>query len=307
MYKPQPQDPTSTNQPPVAPVQNPIAPAGAVRVLAPEGHFPQWLQDELKGLSTFQVTTYSSISQAKEKVVGQLFDLYLIPDRAVIEGIAHQKFLPLPQGFMEPKELPIQTYLNHPLDPHNQFSLPYGCTYYGFAYHKDALPKGIKSWKDLFAGDNFAQTDFPQDSELLYILTLIAEGQVGKTDKKLDFKTPSSAQGEEFPLRVRTLSELRKLSPQNPAWQVVTPEDGSAIELYHIALGALQPPLGEIVKKFLNPLIAARISEENQFSSTFKAVLNLQSQVTRKNLNPDSKWMDKAIFIRPPKAAKAHS
>jgi hypothetical protein len=306
MYKTQPQDPNSTNQPPVSPVQNPTTPAGVLKVLAPEGHFPPWLQEELKSLATFQVTLYSSTTQAREKVLAQPFDLYLIPDRAVIDGISHQKFQALPAGFLEPKELPIPAYLNHSLDPRNQFALPYGCTYYAFAYHKDAFPKGLKKWKDLFTGDTFAQADFPQDSELLYVLNLIAQEQVGKLDKKLDFKSPANPQADELPIRVRPLSELRKLAAQNPAWQVVLPEDGSAIELYHIALGSVQPPLGEVVQKILSPILAARLSEENQYSSTFKPVLALQSQTVRKSLNPDPRWTDKTIFIRPPKAAKVN-
>lgn len=305
MYKPEPQDLNSTNQPPVAPLPNQSFPPGTIKVLAPEGHFPPWLIEELKALGNIGVTTFQTTFQAKERILNQSFDLYLIPDRPLIEGISHQKFQPLPLNLFEPKEYPLPLYLNHPLDPHNQFSVPYGCTYYGFAYHQDAFPKGIRKWKELFHSDDFAQIDFPEDPELLYTLTLIADEQVGKVDKKLDFKTPTNPQGEEFPIRVRTLSELEKLASQNSHWKVVRPEEGSPIELYSIAIGTLLPTMSDLIKKILNPLVAARISEENFFPSTFKATQLVQNPIVRKKLYPESKWVDKAIFIRPPRAAKA--
>ncbi len=307
MYKPQPQDPQSTNQPSLTPAPNNSRPTGFIQVIAPQGHFPPWLTDELKSLGTIGVTSYQTVAQAKEKMLAQTYDLYLLPDRAIIEGISHQKFQPLPPDLLEAKEWPLPLYLNHPLDRHNQFSIPYGCTYYGFAYHQDAFPKGIQKWKELFQSDDFAQTDFPNDPELLYVLTLIADAQVGKTDKKLDFKTPSDPKNEEFPIKVRTLSELHQMVAQNPHWKVVRPEEGSPIELYHLALGNILPTTLTLLKKLLNPIIAARISEENFFGSTFKAVQTIQNPEIRKKLYPDSKWIDKSIFIRPPKASKANS
>ncbi len=305
MYKPQPQEPNSTNQPPISPLPNPPRPTGSIQVLAPEGHFPPWLVEELKSIGSIGVTTYSSTPQAKEKLLNHSFDLYLLPDRAVIEGILRQKFQPLPQNILEPKAAPISLYLNHPLDRHNQFALPYGCTYYGFAYHQDAFPKGIHRWKELFHSDDFSQTDFPEDSELLYILTLLADEQVGKIDKKLNFKSPSNPKNEEFPIRVRPLCELERFTTQYPQWKVVRPEEGSPIELFHFTLGNLLPTTIDLLKRILNPLIAARISEENFFASTFKAVQTIQNPTIRKKLYPESKWMDKALFIRPPKASKA--
>ena len=305
MYKPQLQDPHLTNQPSLSPLPDASRPAGLIQVLSPEGHFPGWLIEELKALGTIGVTSYQTVAQAKEKTLTQSYDLYLLPDRTIIEGITHQKFQPLPPNLLQAKEWPLPLYLNHPLDRQNQFSIPYGCTYYGFAYHQDAFPKGIQKWKELFQSDDFSQTDFPNDPELLYVLTVIADEQVGKPDKKLDFKTPTDPKNEEFPIKVRTLSELLKIAAQNPHWRIVRPEEGSPIELYHLALGNTLPTTLELLKKILNPIVAARISEENYFGSTFKAVQTIQNPEIRKKLYPDSKWIDKSIFIRPPKASKA--
>lgn len=305
MYKPQEQTPGSTNTPSITP-PSPSS-SDALRVLAPEGHFPSWLQEEVKSLSPLQITTYKTVPQSKEKLQSQAFDLLLVPDRTLLEGITLQKVIPFPAPLLYPSEMPIPSFLNHPFDPRNQFGIPYGCTFYGFRYHKDAIPKPLKKWQEILSDEFFSQTDFPQDPELLFHLQLIAENLVGKLEKNIHPKSIQAPPQEELPIQVRTLSEFMKSQSQNPSWQTVLPEEGSVIELYHLCWGSAHTKLLDLSKKILNSLVNARLSEENGFSSTFKSVRQLQNPQIRKLLNPDENWMNKTIFIRPPRAAKASS
>lgn len=302
MYKPQDQNPGSTNSPAVTPPQ-PIS--GSLQVLAPEGHFPPWLTDEFKTMTPIQVTTYQNVAQSLEKIAHQTFDLLLIPDRTLLTAIALQKVVAFSSPWLDPKEMPLAAFLGHPFDPRNQYGIPYGFSFYGFRYHKDAIQKIITKWKDLFSEENIVQTDFPNDPEIFLHLQMIAEEVIGKSDKKVVHQTPTPRTEEESPIQVRLMSDLIKNSISNPSWKVVTPQDGSILELYHLCWGSQNPHLTEISKKIFNPILAARLSEENFYASTLKAARSLQNAEIKKVLYPEENWLNKTIFVRPPRAAKA--
>ncbi len=299
MYRPQANP--STNAAPVSPTPTPTPPApGVVRVLAPEGHFPAWLVETLKPQVEVQVTTYSKILEAKPRLETGSFEIYLLPDRLIREGISQNRFQEFPKEFLAEISKPNAMYLHHPFDLQNQFSIPYACTFYAIATHKDAIPKPITKWSELLSSANSAQCELPDDVDLLTVLESLALNQIGKSNHPPVAKAQAiTASTEEQPIRVQTISSLKKLQLLSPAWQISLPPEGSVIKLDHLLLGSTAPLTLTVAREFLRPLNAARLADENLYASPVKGIRSQQQHAKDPLLYPPESWLDKAIFVKP--------
>ena len=273
----------STPQPTRPPT--PFVTGGSLRVLAPPGHFPDWLKTGLeeKLKARIEIRTYATPEEAKADLTAAdaHYDLALIPDRIVPQLVQVHALRPLPETLgAKPEHL----YLGHYFDRDNRFAWPYAWNLMELAYNSTEMKAPPQHWTAL-ASPEMARKTFFTDS--FSVKALEQKGRhwaevkhlpgTGEPDA-LQATPPAQATEADAAIRVDGYGPLRKALAGQPDWKFVLPEEGSIILLYHLGLPAsgTNPAVADsAVALFMDPANTARLASENKLAVTQKEALPL--------------------------------
>lgn len=271
------------------------APA-TVQVLAPAGHFPDWLKNELgqKLGCPFQVQTYALPEEAQNllSAPGSHYDLALIPDRVVLPLIQASALRPLPANH---GTTPDHVYLSHYFDRDNTYVLPYAWALAVLAYDSRKVHTPPSHWSDLSEPGLINHT-YSSDPLLLPALA-------NKEHHPLPSTPPGSPALSDALYQAGTYSSLHAALGQEPDWKYVQPQEGSLIYLYEIALpasGENKALADQAVPLFLDPATTARLDSENFLQVTQPEALPLVPTDVAHNplIYAPHKIMDLSSFIK---------
>jgi len=314
--------PEEKTQPVVEPT--PVAASAGARILAPVGHVPDWLKEDLakKLGKDVEIDTYTSDTEALDKLHAKepVYDVALVSDRVVAPLIKEQKLAPLPATQPELKADPV--FLHHYFDFANHYSFPYAFSLAGVACRPgDVKPVPLK-WVDVFSEANLKKAVLPDDAELVAKLSgkantkaapsaptgdappeNAAKVKPAATTTATNSPAPVEIKLQVPPIEIDSMAVLKKKFSGDKAWRFILPEEGSAIYLYHAVVPATEPadgPAAMLLAELFNPDNLAKMDAENDLGVTLKAALK-QVPVTAAQdvqIYPPSKTMDKCYFIR---------
>lgn len=292
-----------------APEAPPPVPGSILRVLAPAGHFPDWLQQNLgqKLQTKIEVTVYAHPDEARTLLAaaGSHFDLALIPDRIVPALIAANSLRPLPaaQGVR-----PDHLYLGHYFDRDNKFVLPYAWGLLEIAYDSDKLKDPPHDWIDLSA-PAVAKRTFFADPAMIQALDQkgihwASSQHRTVSDDALQKETQNPVTETEATVRVDTYGALKQALAGQAAWKFILPPEGSIIVLDHLALpaGGTNPRVADnAVALFMDPANTSRLAAEIGAAVTQKEALPLVAPEQAKDplLYPPMSVLNRCSFAKP--------
>jgi len=251
----------------------------SLRVLAPAGHFPDWLKTDLaqKLPMAIEVQTYQAPEEAAADLTAPnaAIDLALVPDRILPGLIQAQALRPLPT---ERGVKPDHLYLGHSFDRDNRFAWPYAWNLIAIAYNPHA-PVVPQHWTDFFAAAMLKRTYF---FDPFVIRAIDQKGQHWAEAKHLD-AAGDALKAAPLPEVAATdaaylVGNYGELRPAHPDWKYILPEEGSIIVLNHLVLPVhgLNPAAADrAVALFMDPANTARLDSENMAAVTQKEALPL--------------------------------
>jgi spermidine/putrescine-binding protein len=298
---------TPITAPPPQPTPSPTSftTGGALHILAPAGHFSDWLRTDLeqKLKAKIEIQTYATPEEAQAALTAPNahFDLALVVDRIIPALLQANTLRPLPvtQGVR-----PDHVYMGHYFDRENRFVLPYAWNLLEIAYNSTVVKDPPPHWIDL-SSPSLAKHTFFADAATVKRLN-------EKARQWAELKRLPGAEGTfqslptkaEATVQVDGYGALRQAFSSQVNWKYVLPEEGSIILLYHLALpvSGTNPAVADsAVALFMDPANTARLTSENGLAVTQKEALPLvpPTQAHDPLLYPSISVMSKCAFAKP--------
>ncbi len=295
---------------------------GALRVLAPAGHFPEWMLDSVRrrARTTVNLDTYADLAEARRKLSSGRYDVMAVSYQLVPDLVAQGKLAKLAPTPNFPK--PDAQFTGHFFDPDNAYTLPYAGSLYAVAYRGDAVSAPIQSWAQVPAASENVQ--IPEGDVFASAVRKLATRSAGSkvTVRNRSGATAASEQkngavsspmpwgaSAAAPVQVDTIAALRKRLPYDPNWKLALPSEGAPIELYCVTIGA-STPVGSAAAAFIanvfDPATAARLCQENHWMSTSRRTTARLPEVVAQDplLYPPKALLDRCIFLKPERKGK---
>jgi spermidine/putrescine-binding protein len=324
--------PEAKNEPTLT--QPPAPSASSARILAPAGHVPDWLKEQLEKKAGVPVTVdvYATDREAADKLrqAEPVYDLALVSDRIIAPLIKEQKLAALPENLPALKADP--QFLHHYFDFTNHYAMPYAWTAVGIAYRAAEVKPEPKKWTDIFSEANLKRTVLPDDPVLLTKLSgrdnvkgaLLAPASPEPAPAPTPAPTEPSKSSETVtntmatapnappviepkpqtpPMQVDSIAVLKKKYSGDKAWRFLLPDEGSPIYLYHTVIPAAASaagPAAGLLEIFFDPANQARLAGENDLAVTRKTAMTQVTPAQAQDLQiyPPDRTSSKFYFIR---------